>query len=70
MNWDVIQGKWTQLKGKAKEEWGDIRDDEWDEMEGKREKMSGKLQERYGWAKDEADKKLDDWAARHNRDLD
>ena len=68
MNWDVVKGKWTQLKGKAREEWGDITDNEWEEMKGDREQMSGKLQEKYGWAKDEADRRLDDWADRHSRD--
>lgn len=28
MNWDTIQGQWTQFKGKVKEKWGDLTDDD------------------------------------------
>lgn len=65
MNWDVIRGNWEQLKGKAREEWGEITGDEWDQIEGNREQFVGRLQERYGWAREEAEKRADDWANRH-----
>lgn len=45
MNWDQIEGKWTQFKGKAKEKWGDITDDDLDKIDGKRDQLVGKLQE-------------------------
>ena len=28
MNWDRIEGNWKQLKGKAKEQWGKLTDDD------------------------------------------
>ncbi|HHY03525.1 MAG TPA: CsbD family protein [Paracoccus sp.] len=65
MNWDVIEGKWGQLKGSVKEQWGDLTDDELTEIAGKRDKLAGKLQERYGWAKDEVETKMDDFFSRH-----
>ena len=65
MNWDIIAGKWDQLKGSVKETWGDLTDDEITQMAGNRDKMAGKLQERYGWTKTEVDEKLNDWARRH-----
>lgn len=65
MNWDIIAGKWDQLKGSVKETWGDLTDDEITQMSGNRDKMAGKLQERYGWTKTEVDEKLNDWARRH-----
>lgn len=65
MNWDIISGKWDQLKGSVKETWGDLTDDEITEISGSRDKMAGKLQERYGWTKTEVDEKLNDWARRH-----
>jgi uncharacterized protein YjbJ (UPF0337 family) len=68
MNWDVVRGKWNQLKGKAREEWGDITDNEWEEMKGDREQMVGKLQERYGWMRNDAERRVDDWAERHIRE--
>ncbi|MFC0340603.1 CsbD family protein [Paracoccus niistensis] len=65
MNWDIIQGKWDQLKGSVKQEWGDLTDDEVTQINGDRDKLSGKLQERYGWAKADADEKMNDFMRRH-----
>ncbi|MCJ7870958.1 CsbD family protein [Marinovum sp. 2_MG-2023] len=64
MNWDIIQGKWTQIKGSAKEEWGELTQDDIDVIDGQRDQLVGKLQERYGVAKDEAEKMVDDFATR------
>jgi uncharacterized protein YjbJ (UPF0337 family) len=68
MNWDVVKGKWKQVKGKARAEWGDITDDEWQALKGDRDQLVGKVQEKYGWAKDDADKKVEAWADRHFRE--
>ena len=65
MNWDIIQGKWDQIKGSVKEQWGDLTDDEVTQIAGNREKLSGKLQERYGWTKTEVDEKMNDFFRRH-----
>lgn len=62
MNWDIIKGKWGQLKGAARTEWGKLTDDEWDQLGGNKDMLVGKLQERYGWAKEEAEKRADMWA--------
>ena len=59
MNWDVIKGKWAQLKGEARKQWGKITDDDWDQIAGEKDKLLGKLQERYGWSRDEAEKRAD-----------
>lgn len=56
---DVLQGMWHQAKGKVKEVWGDLTDDEITEIDGRRENLSGKLQERYGWAKADAEERID-----------
>jgi uncharacterized protein YjbJ (UPF0337 family) len=64
MNWDRIEGNWKQFKGKAREQWGDLTDDDLDVVEGKRQQLSGKIQERYGLAKDEAERQIDDWLER------
>ena len=65
MNWDIIQGKWDQIKGSVKEQWGDLTDDEITQIAGNRDKMAGKLQERYGWQKTEVDEKMNDFFRRH-----
>lgn len=61
MNKDTIEGNWKQLKGKAKQKWGKLTDDELDEIEGKRQQLSGKIQERYGKSRDEADREIEEW---------
>ncbi len=66
MNSDVLKGKWLQLKGEVRRQWGKLTDDDIDQIEGNSEKMVGKLQERYGWAKDEAEREFDDFLTRQN----
>ena len=63
MNEERWKGKWHQLKGKIKEEWNELTDDELDAAEGRAEYISGKIQERYGIAKDEAERRIDKMSA-------
>lgn len=60
MNQDIVEGKWTQLKGRVKEQWGKLTDDDIDQVNGKAEQLVGKLQERYGYARDEAQRQVDE----------
>ncbi|MFO0965628.1 MAG: CsbD family protein [Gemmataceae bacterium] len=62
MNWDTITGNWKQFKGKVKEKWGQLTDDDLTAIEGKKDQLAGKLQERYGYAKEQAQRELDDFA--------
>jgi uncharacterized protein YjbJ (UPF0337 family) len=50
MNEDTLKGQWMQLKGKVREKWGKLTDDDLDQIQGKSEQLVGRLQERYGWA--------------------
>ena len=68
MNWDRIAGNWKQFKGKAKERWGDLTDDELDQIAGKRDKLAGVLQERYGYTELEAEREIDDFLDTWERD--
>lgn len=61
MNWDQVEGKWKQLKGSVKERWGKLTDDDLDMIAGRRDQFVGKLQERYGIAREEAQKRADEW---------
>ncbi|KAA0143060.1 CsbD family protein [Gimesia chilikensis] len=58
MNNDIFQGKWKQIKGQAKQKWGELTDDELDQIDGKRDELVGKIQEHYGIAKDEAEEQV------------
>lgn len=66
MNTPWLKGKWTELKGKVKEEWGDLTDDDLTEVEGERDQFLGKLQQRYGKSRMEAEQELDEWERRHD----
>ena len=61
MNWNRIEGNWKQFKGKVKERWGDLTDDELDQIGGKRERLAGKIQERYGLTQDAVESQLHEW---------
>ena len=56
MNTDTIKGDWKQMKGKIKQKWAKLTDDDVQFIEGAREEAAGILQKRYGIAKDEAEK--------------
>lgn len=55
---DLFKGKWNQIKGKIKEKWGNLTDDDLKRIEGRRDQLLGKLQEKYGYAKDKAEIEL------------
>ena len=61
MNWDRIEGNWTQFKGKVQQKWGNLTNDDLDVIEGKRKELAGRLQERYGMQKDAAEREIDTW---------
>ncbi|HPE31813.1 MAG TPA: CsbD family protein [Parvularculaceae bacterium] len=62
MNNDILEGKWRQLSGKVKQQWGKFTDDEVKEVEGNTQRLVGKIQEKYGVARDEAERQVRDWA--------
>jgi len=61
MNRDRIEGNWKQVKGKAKQRWGKLTDDELDRVEGRTEELAGRIQEHYGVSRDEAEKQIDEF---------
>jgi uncharacterized protein YjbJ (UPF0337 family) len=65
MNWDIVEGNWKQFKGKAKEQWGKLTDDDLDVIAGKRDQLAGRIQEAYGVNKDEAEKQIDAFEKRN-----
>lgn len=61
MNSDTVEGQWKQMKGKARQQWGKLTDDDLDRVQGKREELTGLVQEKYGYARDQAKKEVDDF---------
>jgi uncharacterized protein YjbJ (UPF0337 family) len=62
MNQDKLAGNWKQFRGKVKEQWGKLTDDELDVIAGKRDQLVGRIQERYGIAREEAERQVDDFS--------
>lgn len=61
MDWNQLEGNWKQVKGKIREKWGDLTDDDLAKIQGNREQLEGKLQERYGKSKETIHKAVDEW---------
>ncbi|WP_310550589.1 CsbD family protein [Paenibacillus glufosinatiresistens] len=61
MDSHVFKGKWNQLKGEAKKQWGKLTDDDLDVIDGEKDKLVGKLQERYGHTKEAAEEEYTSW---------
>ena len=61
MNQDEAAGKWMQFKGKIKEQWGKLTDDDLKKLEGNQDQLAGRVQERYGIAKEEAERQVRDF---------
>lgn len=64
MNWDRVEGNWKEFKGRVKQQWGDLTDDDLTVIEGNRDELAGRLQKRYGYAKDQARREIDSWLDR------
>ena len=61
MDWDRVEGNWKQFKGRVKEKWGNLTDDDLDRVAGQREQLEGIIQQRYGIQKDQVRKDVDTW---------
>lgn len=58
MNWDIVEGNWTQFKADMRQKWGKLTDNDWEQIGGKKDKFFGVLQERYGYQKEDASKEV------------
>jgi uncharacterized protein YjbJ (UPF0337 family) len=65
MNRDVLKGKWMQIRGDVKRQWGKLTDDDLTRIDGDRDKLMGILEERYGYSREQAEREVD----RFNTDL-
>ena len=61
MDWKKVEGSWRQSKGKVKEHWGKLTDDDLNVISGRRDQLEGKIQERYGVRRDLARQEIEDW---------
>lgn len=56
---DKIKGNWNQLKGKLKQKYGQLTDDDLSYQEGKEDELLGRLQQRTGETKDNLKRFID-----------
>ena len=57
-NQDVLAGKWKQVRGKVKQTWGKLTDNDLDRITGRFEELAGLVQERYGYTREQAEKEV------------
>ena len=60
MNIDIFKGSWEEVKGKVKQKWAAITDDDLLRIEGRHDEIYGILEKRYGHSKEEIDKLIED----------
>ena len=58
---DTLKGQWNQLKGKVREKWGKLTNDDLNVIQGQSQQLVGRIQERYGMARAEAEQQVKDW---------
>ena len=68
-NTDILQGKWHELKGQARQTFAKLTDDDVARMSGKMEELSGVLQQRYGYNKAKADTEINNWLKEADKKL-
>ena len=59
VNNDVLMGKWKQLRGRVKQRWGKLTDNQLDQISGSYEQLVGVVQERYGYTREKAREQVD-----------
>jgi uncharacterized protein YjbJ (UPF0337 family) len=64
MNWDEIKGSWTEFRGKVREQWGKLTDDDVDVIAGRRDQLIGKIQQRYGSTREMAEEQVTEFERR------
>jgi len=57
-NLGILEGQWKQIAGKAREQWGNLTDDDLAKVEGRAERLAGLLQQKYGATLEEANKSV------------
>lgn len=53
-----IKGNWNMVKGKLKQRWGKLTDDDLDYVEGREDELIGRIQKRTGEARDEIEREI------------
>ena len=65
MNSEIFGGKWHEMKGKIKETFGKLTDDDMLQIQGSTDRIVGALQARYGYGKEQAQQEWANFAKQH-----
>jgi uncharacterized protein YjbJ (UPF0337 family) len=68
MDKNIFKGKWKEIKGKIKQQWGKLTDDEITQIEGNYDELEGALQKSYGYDKEHAKREIESFI--ENNELD
>ena len=66
MNQEQASGNWKIFKGKIKEQWGKLTDDDFKVLEGNSDQLIGSVQKRYGIEKEEAERQVNEFRNRNS----
>ena len=58
LNQDVLAGKWKQARGKVKQWWGKLTDNDLDRISGRADQLVGVVQERYSYTREQAQQEV------------
>jgi uncharacterized protein YjbJ (UPF0337 family) len=58
VNWTQLEGRWQQVKGKFRAQFGKLTDEDVDALTGNKDQLVCALTERYGYDKDEAERQI------------
>jgi uncharacterized protein YjbJ (UPF0337 family) len=58
MNKDIFEGKWKEMRGQAREWWGELTDDDLEKAGGNAEQIVGLLQQKYGYTREQAEEEI------------
>jgi uncharacterized protein YjbJ (UPF0337 family) len=58
---ELLRSQWRELRGKIRQQWGQLTDEELDQIQGNPDALIRKLQERYGRSRAEVEQDLDRW---------
>jgi uncharacterized protein YjbJ (UPF0337 family) len=68
MEWIIVDSRWVEARGRIKQHWNTLSDDDLDAVGGRRDALCTKLQQNLNVSPQEADLQVDEWETR-NRDL-
>ena len=65
MNWDRVEVNWRLYRGKVRQTWDRLTDEQLDVIAGRRGALAVRLQQVYGFTWDDAERQIRDWERQH-----